>query len=214
MADDSLIREVNDAVRHDQMVALWKQYRTPLFAIAAALVLATAGSSIWSNYRDSRGAEAMQAMSSAQALLVAGSYAPAAEAFAKAGDDALTGESRDLAHLWQARALQAANEEGKAIAVLEKLATKPEGKDPIWSDMACLRLVGLDATKTTCLNGGESPLANERQLVRAANLWQAGKDAEAAEILRKLAHSVDTPEPVRNRANHYLSVAADGAKAE
>lgn len=209
---DSLLREVDDAVRHDRMVALWRKYRAPLLAAAIALIVVTAGAGLWKGYQEKRAGEAMQQFTIAQQRYASGEFARAADDFATTADMAPRAALRDLAHLWQGRALAQQGKTAKAIAVFESVATAPEGDDLIWRDMACLHLVGLDSTKTECLKAGDSPLAGERDLVRAALLWQDGKSEEAASILTRIATTPAYSETLRNRARDYLSVAGTTAK--
>jgi len=206
--EDSLLREVDDAVRHDRMLALWQRYRQPLFAAAIALVVATAGGSVWNGYQEKKAGESMQQFAIAQAQYDAGAYKDAADSFATTADIALKGELRDLAQLWEARALEAGGKKNAAVKRLEELATNPQGGDLVWRDLACLRLVGIDSSKTACLKDGASPLAGERDLVRAAVLWQDGKADEAAALLTKLANDPNANDSVRTRAQQYLSAVA------
>lgn len=210
--EDTLLREVDDMLRHDRMVALWKQYRTPVLASALALIVATAGGTLWSGYQDKRAGQAMQQFAIAQDQFNSEAYAEAADSFATTADVALKPELRDLAHLWQGRALDKAGKADKAVPLFEQVATNPEGSDAIWSDLACLRLVALAPKKNTCLSAGASPLAGERDLVRAATLWQEGKTEEAAKILTALSTDAKQSEAVRTRAQHYLSAVAAPAK--
>lgn len=209
---DSLMREVNDAVRHDRMVALWRQYRAPLLAAAIALVVATAGTGMWKNYQEKRAGEAMQQFTIAQQRYDAGEFARAADDFATTADMASRGELRDLAHLWQGRALAQNDKMEKAVAVFEQVATQPEGKDLVWRDLACLHLVGIDSGKAECLKAGASPLAGERELVRASLLWKAGKSDDATSLLTRIANTPTYSEKLRNRARDYLSITGSPPK--
>lgn len=206
--DDSLLRDVEDAIRHDRMMALWRTYRGPLFAAAAALVVATAGSALWKTYEKNRAGEAMQQFTIAQQRYEAGDFKAAADDFATTAEIGMGGALRDLAHLWQGRALIADGRTQEAVTVLEQVATAPEGDDAIWSDLACLHLVGIAPTKTDCLKAGDSPLAGERALVRAASLWQQGKMEEAAALLDSIAANASYSESLRSRARDYRSVTA------
>lgn len=211
---DSLLREVDDDLRHDRMMALWRQYRKPLLAAVIALVVATAGASLWKNYQEKKFGDAMQEFAIAQKQYEAGNYKDAADDFATTADISINDNLRDQAHLWQARALEKDGRTAEAVKLLEQIATTPEGSDLIWRDLACIRLVGLDASKHACLNEGASPLSAERDLIRAATLWQDGKSDEAGKILHALANDANAPKPVRERAQNYLSAAASPAKAE
>lgn len=204
--DESIFREVNEAIRHDRMMALWQTYRVPLLAFVAVLVLATAAGNVWSGYQSKRAGESMQQLLIAQEQYQAGDYKTAADSFGIAADVALKGELRDLAELWESRALEQAGKPKAALVQLERVANAPEGKDLIWRDLACLRLASLAVDKAqSCLEAGPSPLADERSLVRASLLWEKGENAKAAALLKMLVGNPESSEAVRARAQHYLS---------
>jgi hypothetical protein len=211
--DDSLLREVDDAVRHDRMVALWKKYRTPVLAFAVALVVATGGSSFYREYQQKQAGINMAQLVSAQSDYNASKFADAATKFEKLATNGKRANVRDLARLWQARALEKSGNTEAALKPLAKLAEHPESNDLIWRDLACLRLASLDAKNHTCLGADNSPLASERRLAKAADLWQQGKNDDAAKLLASLAADSSAPESVRQRAAQYQSaVQTDAAK--
>ncbi len=210
--EDNLLREINEAVRHDRLVALWRQYRLPALCAAAALIVATAGGSMWNSYQDKRAGQAMQQFAIGQEEFKSGAFREAADSFATTADVALKGALRDLAHLWQARALEKYGKTDRAVVLYDQVANKPDGNDLVWRDLACLRLVALDEKKTACLSYGDSPLVGERHLVRAATLWQQGKKDEAAVLLGLLADDVNQSESVRTRAQNYLSAVSASAE--
>ncbi len=211
--EDTLLREVNEAVRHDKLMALWRQYRMPVLAVALLLVVATAGGSLWGNYKDARAGEAMRSLALGQEQFYSDAFDEAAKNFAATADVAMTGELRDLAQLWQARAWEASGKVAEALPLLERVATAPEGKDLTWRDLACLRLVARVPEKSACLSANpSSPLAAERALVKAAQLWKQGESDKAVGVLNRLAKSSKQSDAVRTRAQLYLSVLAASAR--
>ena len=212
--EDSLFREVDEAIRHDKLMAAWRKYRMPLLAASLALIVATAGGSMWSAYQQKRAGESMQQFSIAQEQYAAGDFNTAADSFGITADIALKGDLRDMAQLWEARALEKAGKEKAAIKQLVELAEKPAGDDLLWRDLACLRLAAIDSAKAaTCLDAGASPLDAERALVRASTLWEAGKADKAAALLQMLVSDADTNDSVRARAQQYLSAVKSDAKS-
>ena len=204
--EDTLLREVDDAVRHDAMVQLIRRYRKPVLAAALALILVTAGHSVWQDYAEKRGGETFALIDQGQHQFESGKYDEAAKNFASAADGSLTGSAKDMAHLWQGRALAKAGRDGEAAAIYENLATKPQGHEAIWPDLACLRLVAIDESKNACLGArGNTPLKTQRDLLLAASLWKQGKTAEAATLLKTLAASEDTPPATRALAQQFAA---------
>lgn len=211
--NDSLLREVEDALRYDRLMNLWRQYRAPFFAAVIALIVATAGGSLWREYRESRATDTLGALASAHRFYEQGRYDAAAKGFAQAEEEAFTGEARDLARLWQGRALEQGGESEKAVDTYASLADKPQGGDLIWRDLACLHLAGIAGERAAdCLKAGGSPLQHERALIEAARLWQAG-DAKAADAkLAALAEDANAAEPLRRRAREYRTALAGTEK--
>lgn len=179
--DDSLLREVDEALRADRAAALWQKHKQSILAFVAALLVGTALYSLWQHHRETKGGELLVAFTAQQALLTAGNAAEAAAGFERIAGDA-SGEVKGLAHVWQARALLAAKKTPEAVAVLTAAAS--DGHH-LWSDMACLRLAGLDAKAAMpCLQDtSHSPLASTRAEWLAANLWAEGKASEAVRVL-------------------------------
>ena len=206
---EELLREVHQSMRDDQMAALWKQYRRPVMIAVALIIFGTLGNAQVRNYREARAGEAMQKFSAAQQLFATKKFDVAATEFATIAGHHTGDELADMAHLWQARALQAMQKNSEALVVLTDLAEHPQSKNLVWRDNACLRLVALDATKSKCLSAGDaSPLAAQRTLTRAALLWNEQKSAEAQTLLEGLIADAQTPASVRDHAKRYLSVIA------
>lgn len=204
---DPLFQEIDEAVQRDQMLALWKQYRKPIVAAIALFVMLTLGLSQWRNYQERQAGLALEKFSAAQDLFKHEQYEAAAAAFAELGAHPASKEAGDMAHLWQGRALVEAKKLPEAITVLQDLAEHAHSKQFIWRDLACLRLVALDSTKTSCLAlSGESPLASERKLTQAALLWEQHQFDEARAVLQPLTLDPLASQQVRERAQRYMSV--------
>ena len=178
---DTLLQEVDQALRADRAGALWAKYRTPLFVVAAALILGTAASAAWYSYREAKGGALLVKLTEAQKLMDAGNTVDAAKAFGDIAAGA-SSEFKDLALVWQSRALVMAGNKNEAVNALK--AAVADGHS-LWADMACLRLAGLDAASAEgCLSAkASSPLAATRAEWAAANLWAKGDVAGAKAVL-------------------------------
>lgn len=206
---DPLLREIDEALRHDRMMAAWKQYRRLFIVFAVVLVAVTLGYTQWQNYRDRKSGEAMEALTAAQTLFGEEKFVQAAEKFATIAADSTTRELADIATLWQARALLGADRKEEAVSLLTQLANTPRSKQLIWRDLACLRLAALDESKATCLTAkDDSPLAAQRKLTQAAIVWHQKKLGEAQTMLESLVNDSETPSSVRDSAKAYLGVVA------
>ena len=200
---DSLLQEVDAALRADRAGALWQKHRGFIITVAVLMVAATAANSAWQAYREARGARMLTALTESKELLIEGKAADAAKGFKVIADGA-SGEFRDLALVWQARALLAANKKGEAIAALQ---TAVADGSSLWTDIACLRLAGLDAKAAApCLVAKEnSPLAATRAEWSAASAWAKGDHAAAIASIEKLLANPDTSADARERLTQWLA---------
>ncbi len=209
---DSLLKEVDEALRADRAAAWWKKNRTSIVVFIVALILGTAANSLWQTHRETKGGELLAALSDAKQLLESGKAAEAASGFKTIADGA-SGEVKDLALVWQSRAHVAAKQNAEAIAALKTAVTDGHG---LWADIACLRLAGLDATAAApCLaDTTASPLAATRAEWSAANLWAGGKTDDAQTALTQLMTNPETSPDTRARLAQWLASmhAQKGAK--
>ena len=200
---DSLLQEVDDALRADKFTAFWRQYRATFLTVAVSLVIGTAANSAWEHYREVKGGAMLERLSANQQLLEKGKAEEAAKGFAAIAADA-RGEFKDLAWVWQARALIAADQTDDAVAVLK---TAVADASNLWTDVACLRLAGLDsAAAVPCLGKKtNSPLASTRAEWSAAALWEKGDHAGAIAAVEKLVADKDTAADSRQRLTQWLT---------
>lgn len=200
---DSLLKEIDEALRADRAGAFWQKHRSAIILFAAALILGTAANSVWQHHRQTKGGELLAALSANEQLLANGKAAEAALGFKTIADDT-SGEVKDLALVWQSRAHVAAKQPAEAIAALQ-LAVK-DGHS-LWADIACLRLAGLDAKAAApCLAAkNKSPLAATRAEWSAANLWGEGKTSEAIAALEAHLTNPDTSPDARARLAQWLA---------
>lgn len=213
---DSLLREVDEALRADKLAALWQQSKQPLLYAVIAILVLTAANSIWRHFEDKKAAAAMTRLDAAISGFQGGGRADAAKEFGAIAED-MSGERRDVALLWQAKAYEAMGQEKDAIAPLTEVAKGHSG-DLLWRDLACLRLMGLtDEVPASCSSGDNSPLRALRDEWRAGQLWQTGKVKEARALLSVIANGDDAnvTDAQRDRAAALLTILnEDKAKKE
>jgi hypothetical protein len=208
---DQLIQEVDDDLRAERLHRLWQQNKKTLLAFVIALILGTAANAAWQHYREVKGGHMLAMLSENQQLLDAGKPADAVEGFKKIADGA-QGEFKDLALVWESRALFAAGKKDEAAEPL-KLAVK-DGSS-LWTDIACLRLAGLDAKAAEPCLGAKtnSPLASTRAEWSAANQWANGDKDGAIAAIQKQLDDKDLTQDSRERLTQWLAVMkTDSAK--
>ena len=77
-----IFREVDEDLRRDQAIVLWRKYGRLLVVFAAAAVLATAGFVVWQNYSESQREAAARSYAQAMELTARNDVAAAASAMA------------------------------------------------------------------------------------------------------------------------------------
>jgi hypothetical protein len=212
---DLLLSEVNEALRQDSFAKLWNTWKKPLLWVCVALVVGTGISSIRDYYREKKGAVAMEQLSMGAAAYGRGDYTNAEKSFAALVETSHD-DIRDMARLWQARALTQQKKTDAAIAVLTTLAENASGDNPIWRDLACLRLEGLASTDLPkpCESTSRATLKAQRDTWRAARLYQQGKAEAAATVLEAVARDKTANPNERAQAQSLLAVfaAMEGTK--
>jgi hypothetical protein len=120
-SSDEFIREVDEAVRQDRWLKLWKEYGAYVVGAALAVVIGTAAGVGWRTWQESqRHGEAERYMAATQ-LLRQNQPAEAAAAFRALAEESDSGYAV-LAHLQAARALGQAGDETGKVAMLSQLA--------------------------------------------------------------------------------------------
>lgn len=204
---DNLLQEVDAALRADRAAAFWNKHRGTLVGVVIAIILGTAANSVWQQMREAKGAKLLTALTENQRLLEQKDYAKAASGFQQVAAQA-SGEVKALALIWQSRALVAEGKKAEAAEALSQAAGMNAG---LWSDIACLRLAGVDEAKASCLAAkGNSPLMATRAQWAVAQAWAKGDHKDAhARIEAMLADKNLSPE-ARDRLTQWLAILQAG----
>ncbi len=210
MAD--IFNEVDEDVRKDKSLALWKAYGKYVIGVAILIIVGTASFVGWQNYTQSQSRSQGAAFEAAAALVAGEKLGEGAAAFAGLAESGNAGY-RPLAALREAEAMIAAGEGEKALLVYEKLAA--DGSvDTEFSSLATL-LAGY-----YLLDVGTTDQVRERiaPLTEPGNLWSAsanellalsyikdGDTAKAKEVLALIGNDAATPEDVKGRVSQLLA---------
>jgi hypothetical protein len=209
---DEFIREVDEAVRQDRWMKLWKRYGTYVIGAALAVVVGTAAGVGWRTWQESqRQAEAERYMA-ATALLRQNRPAEAAEAFTALARESDSGYAV-LARLQAAQALGQAGDAAGKVGMLDQLA-EHDAAASLYRDLGEL-LATQEQFAETSADGLASQLA---KLTAADNPWRysalelsalaqlrAGDTAAARETLTSLVDDPRTPPDLGRRAAELLS---------
>lgn len=211
MAD--IFREVDEDLRRDRHVELWKRYGNYIIAVALAIVLGTAASVFWRDYRIGQREADSAAFAEARGFVQDERTDEAIAAFAALAGDAGGGYAL-LARFQEAALLGAAGDEAGAIAAYDSIAD--DGSvDGLYRGLATLmsamRQIG--SAEPSVLSAKLEPLAADGQPWRfSARELQAllalrnGDSARAGEILSRLADAAGAPPAVRARAIELLAI--------
>lgn len=209
---DEFIREVDEAVRQDRWLAVWKEYNTYIIGAVLAVVIGTTAGVGWRSYQESQLAANAKALADAAALLDEEKPAEAAAEF-KALAENTGGGVAVIARLRAADAeKQAGNEEAK-LALLNGLAGDGEVSS------LYQRLAGLLASQESFGDSDADAMIDE--LDRAAtpdNPWRAslielkaiaemkaGRIEEARGTLESLLADEDMPTNLQRRVGELLN---------
>ena len=207
-----IFQEVDEELRHDKWLQLWKQYQNYIIGVAVLIVVATAAVTYWKYYdqqqREAEGLRYALALDDART----GKPAAAADALTALAGGAHAG--RALVARFEAAALRArAGDPAAAIAAYDAIA-KDGSIDQVYRDLATV-LWGLHALDTI-----DPPVVIERlqPLTAQDNPWHAtaievtaaahlktGDRAAAKAEYQKIADDLKAPRGVRARATEMLA---------
>ena len=226
---DNFIQELEEDLRRDRHLALWRKYGRYAVALALAVVIAAAATVAWRHYRSSERLKDSMAYNAALSFAnQAGATQPRADqAAVEAALPALqslaqsgTESYATLARLQQAALLNKNGQTEEAVAIYQAMAGDTD-VDPLFRDLATLlhALVMLDkgdpqqlTARLTPLTGPRSPWRYSALELTALLAQRGGDTAKARDIYTTLADDPTTPRLLRGRAAEMLAVlgAANG----
>ena len=206
-----IFNEVDEELRRDRAMALWKRYGKYAVGGALAIVLATSAVVGWREYQTRQRAAEGERFAAAVADARAGRNAEAAAAFAALAGSAKSGYAA-LARFREAAALVQLGKTQDAVAAYDRLAAE-NASDKALRDLARLEAVmllmetaGVDEVmarlKPLAAEGAMRHLARE---LEAVLLLKSGKTAEVKAALARLADDAEAPAGVRGRAAELLA---------
>ncbi len=219
--NDPLMREVDEALRREQMERLWDRYGGYLLAGAAAIVAIVGGYQIW-DWRKTSLAEAGGAKyQAALDLVTAGKADEARVALDAIVADGSAGYAA-LAQLQLAGMHLSADRPKDALAVFEALATNRNTNEQVRTfaalQAASLRLGEADFTEmknrlNDLANGASAWRIPARELLGTA-AFKAGNNEEARTLLAPLLADPGAPRGTLERVQLILGSMASGEAAK
>lgn len=207
-----IFQEVDEDLRHDKWLKLWKQYQNYVIGLAALVIVATAGVTYWRHYdqqqREAEGLRYALALDDARG----GKFAEAADALSSLAGGAHAGRAT-VARLEAAALRGRAGDEAAAIAAYDAIA-KDSTVDPIYRDLATV-LWGLHALDTldpqvivdrlSRVTNPDNPWHSSAIEVTALAHLKAGDHAGARADYQKLADDLSAPRGLRARAAQMVA---------
>ena len=211
--EDALLREVDDAVRQDDMADFGKRYGRTLAIVAGVLVIGFGGYLFWESRRDAAREAQSETLVTALDQAQAGNLSAAERGVQPLLSEGAPGANAS-AQLLAAGAAAAQNQPDKAAKLLAALVADGSAPQPM-RDLARLRLVAMqfDTMDKGQVIAQLGPLAQPSnpwfgsagELVAMAYLEQ-GKRAEAGRLFAEIARAETVPEGLRSRARQMAGV--------
>lgn len=211
-ASDILIQEVDDDLRRDQYLKLWKRYGGYLIGVAVAIVLAVAGYEGWQSWQERVRNEEAARFGAAQALEEAGKTKEAEDAYQKIAADAPPGFAL-LAGMRRADLLQKGGDAKAAESAYEQIEESGAPKE--LRDLAVIKASMLAIDTQSDLAPVEKRLA---ALTNAGNPWfyeanellalvarKKGDAKRANDLFKQLADDPQAPQGIRARAAEMIA---------
>ena len=207
-----IFQEVDEELRHDKWLQLWKQYQNYVIGLAGLIVVGTAAFTYWNYYdRQQREAEGLRyalALDDARS----GKLAEAADALNSLAGSAHAG--RATVARFEAAALRArAGDQAAAIAAYDAIA-KDNAVDQIYRDLATV-LWGLHALDTVDpqvvvdrlapVTARDNPWHATALEVTAVVHLKTGDRAAAKADYQKIVDDLTVPRGLRARATQMLA---------
>jgi hypothetical protein len=209
---DEFIREVDEAVRQDRWMAIWKQYGAYIIGAALAVVVGVAAGTGWRTYQENQLAANARRLADATALLADDKAAEAAAAFRALADSAGGGVGV-VARLRAAEAEKQAGDAAAKIEILQGLSSHGDAP-PLYQELAALlaRQESFEETDAEAMINEldraatpDSPWRASLLELKAIAQMKAAAIDEARATLETLLDDEATPANLARRASELLS---------
>lgn len=206
-----LLREVDDELRHEQYVRLWKLYGNHVIGAALAVVLVVAGYQGWRSWQAKLRQDESTLFATAQELIAKGDKRSGMDILAKLGVEGHAGLAV-AARAMRADILAQGGDTGLAVAAWEEIAAS--GAPQIFRDLAIVKeaLLTLDTADPAAIESRVAPLAAADRPwhyaateILAMAAAKKGDRQRAAELYKQLADDFKAPQGVRSRAADMLA---------
>lgn len=210
---DNFIQEIDEELKRERQLALWRKYGRFVVGGAFAIVIAVAAVVGWRQYQSNARTEAGLAYQSAVDAFQSGQTAVALSQFRALAQNAPEGYA-ELARLQVAAALQRQGDAAGAAAILDDMANDSGNPEALRN--VALLLYGYAAmdgadpgqlmARLEPLTGEGSPWRYSALEITALLARKQGDAAKAETIFKRLSDDPATPPSVRARAAEFLAL--------
>lgn len=210
---DNFIQEIDEELKRERQLALWRKYGRFVVGGAFAIVIAVAAVVGWRQYQANARTEAGLAYQSAVDVFQAGQTEAALSQFRALAENAPEGYA-EIARLQVAAALQRQGDAAGATAILDEMAND-SGKPEAIRNVALLlygyaAMDSADSAQLTArlqrLTGEGNPWRYSALEITALLARKQGDSAKAEDIFKRLSDDPSTPPSVRARAAEFLAL--------
>ncbi len=200
--------EVNEDVRRDQYIRLWKAYGKYGVALLVAIVLGTASGVGYHEFTESRAHAVSDRYETAIHLLQSGNEEAALTAFADMAEN-LSGSYQVLAALREAAILSSGGDRDGAVVAYDRILSGDIGAPAPLHDLAALRaaMLLIDSgsrdeieNRLAPLSQDDSPLRYSARELQGLLALQYGEIETARQILLAISQDGYAPPALRARA--------------
>ncbi|NOZ42605.1 MAG: tetratricopeptide repeat protein [Alphaproteobacteria bacterium] len=213
MSEEEFIREVNEDMRHKQLMTIWKKYGVYIIIFLVAVLLFVVSRVVLKNYNEDHYRDVANQYGKVEQNIAANNMDVALRELGKLSTTDVGGYKILVAFETAKIQLEKGNRQ-KAIDALDKLA-HTSGVDKIYRDLANFK-AAMIAVDTASYDDMRVRLA---PLMITGNPWEymakellamsaltAGRSAEAKSILTEIEQDLEAPEDVKTRAKEFSSV--------
>jgi hypothetical protein len=207
VSDESIFREVDEEVRHEQFKKLWDKFGAYVIAVCIGIVAAVGGIKGWQAYQASQAEAAGGRYLAALDLMREDKNDEAQAIFAEIGEDGPDGYSV-LARFQTADALVASGDIAAAIEVIDAIGADG-GAEELTRDMATVKsaLLNVDTadfasieTRLGSLATEPGPWLHSAREILALAAYKAGDYERADRLYLDIRSDAATPSGIQDRA--------------
>jgi hypothetical protein len=215
-----IFTEVDEEVRREQLVQLWKQYQNYIIAAVVLVIAAVAGWRGYDYWQGVKAGEAGAAYDAAAQLAAEGKHSEAEQAFAKIAAEGTPGY-KALAQLRAASEI--AGRDAKAgVQAYDRIAGELTGQ-PLFSELASVRaaLLLVDTANYSEMTARLEPLAQPSGAFRhtarellALSAWRSGDAVASRRWVDAIRQDPETPAGMRQRLEVLAALLPEPTKPE